>query len=156
MLISFADLVMKSPQQWTRPMLTKASNNDDIIAVKAGTHPIIATLQHGPAANAFVPNDCFLGQLENMQIITGCNGSGKSVYIKQVNWILFSSVWSTKCNRDRETLTSAIVSIWYWHFFHSVLQLRFRLHSSAFVLKSDVLCQQDKRLLQFEIACYRD
>ena len=33
----------------------------------------------------FIPNDCFLDHMENMQVITGCNGSGKSVYIKQVS-----------------------------------------------------------------------
>ena len=33
---------------------------------------------------SFVPNDCFLGPLDNFQVITGSNGSGKTVYIKQI------------------------------------------------------------------------
>jgi DNA mismatch repair ATPase MutS len=60
------------------------------LVIKAGRHPIISSLRQeggatgshgnsgsGGGGSGFVPNDCFLGPLDNVQVITGPNGSGK-------------------------------------------------------------------------------
>ncbi|OJD32702.1 dna mismatch repair protein msh4 [Diplodia corticola] len=72
MLSAFAQLV--TSQEYTRPALT------DTLAVKAGRHPIREGLQ----PSKFVPNDFYATQQKRFQVITGCNMSGKSTYIRAV------------------------------------------------------------------------
>ena len=60
------------------------SLSDGVIAIQAGRHPVISRVQAGQFMNgsdgiqndSYIPNDCFLGPLENMHIITGANGAG--------------------------------------------------------------------------------
>ncbi|CCK71151.1 MutS family protein MSH4 KNAG_0G00950 [Huiozyma naganishii CBS 8797] len=53
----------------------------DIIYIKKGRHPILENL-----IKSFVPNDIIsLQGSSSMQLITGCNRSGKSVYLRQVS-----------------------------------------------------------------------
>ncbi len=40
-------------------------------------------------AAAFVPNDTYLSTDKHVALVTGVNGSGKSVYIKQVGLLVF-------------------------------------------------------------------
>lgn len=70
MLASFAQLV--TTQDYVRPELT------DTLAIKAGRHPVREKIH----TNKFVPNDAYATRQSRFQIITGCNMSGKSTYIR--------------------------------------------------------------------------
>lgn len=69
---SFAQLV--TTLDYCRPDLT------DVLAIKSGRHPIREKIH----ADKFVPNDAYATQQSRFQIITGCNMSGKSTYIRSV------------------------------------------------------------------------
>ncbi|KAF2474591.1 uncharacterized protein BDR25DRAFT_383924 [Lindgomyces ingoldianus] len=72
MISSFAQLV--TTQDYTRPHIT------DTLAIKAGRHPIREKIMK----NRFVPNDVYATQQTRFQIVTGCNMSGKSTYIRSI------------------------------------------------------------------------
>lgn len=72
MIASFAQLV--TSQDYTRPQL------GDALAIKAGRHPIREKIQE----TKFIPNDVYATQQKRFQIITGCNMSGKSTYIRSI------------------------------------------------------------------------
>ncbi|KAL8949223.1 MAG: hypothetical protein Q9222_004655 [Ikaeria aurantiellina] len=72
MIASFAQLV--TTQDYCRPELT------DTFAIKSGRHPIREKIH----AEKFVPNDAYATQQSRFQIITGCNMSGKSTYIRSL------------------------------------------------------------------------
>jgi DNA mismatch repair protein MSH4 len=72
MIASFAQLV--TSQDYVRPELT------DTFAVKAGRHPIRERIQR----EKYIANDVYATQQNRLQIITGCNMSGKSTYIRSV------------------------------------------------------------------------
>ncbi|KAF2090836.1 hypothetical protein K490DRAFT_34343 [Saccharata proteae CBS 121410] len=72
MMASFAQLV--TTQDYVRPEL------GDTLAIKAGRHPIREKIQ----ASKFIPNDVYATQQSRFQIITGCNMSGKSTYIRSI------------------------------------------------------------------------
>jgi DNA mismatch repair protein MSH4 len=60
---------------WTaKPQLT------DTLAIQQGRHPVKEKIMH----TKFVPNDVYSTQQTRFQIITGCNMSGKSTYIRSV------------------------------------------------------------------------
>ncbi|KAK5050882.1 hypothetical protein LTR84_003441 [Exophiala bonariae] len=91
MLASFAQLV--TTNDYVKPELT--NDRDAILAVKAGRHPIGEKIlrsggggsgghQAASAADRFVPNDVFATVQTRFQIITGCNMSGKSTYIRSI------------------------------------------------------------------------
>lgn len=69
---SFAQLV--TTQDYCRPELTQT------LAIKSGRHPIREKIY----AEKYVPNDAFATQQSRFQIITGCNMSGKSTYIRSI------------------------------------------------------------------------
>ncbi|KAI1873059.1 uncharacterized protein JN550_003312 [Neoarthrinium moseri] len=50
------------------------------MALQAARHPICDTIQQ-----RFVPNDVFASEQHRFQIITGCNMSGKSTYIRMIS-----------------------------------------------------------------------
>lgn len=50
------------------------------LAVKAGRHPVREQIQQ----DRFVPNDVYATEQTRFQIITGCNMSGKSIYIRSI------------------------------------------------------------------------
>ncbi|KAL8673768.1 MAG: hypothetical protein Q9168_001829 [Polycauliona sp. 1 TL-2023] len=72
MIASFAQLV--TVQDYCRPELT------DTLAIKSGRHAIREKIQ----SEKFVPNDAYATQQSRFQIITGCNMSGKSTYIRSL------------------------------------------------------------------------
>lgn len=72
MLAAFAHLV--TTQDYTRPEMTST------LAIKDGRHPIREKIYH----EKFVPNDAYATQQSRFQIITGCNMSGKSTYIRSL------------------------------------------------------------------------
>ncbi|KAK8244011.1 DNA mismatch repair protein MutS [Phyllosticta capitalensis] len=61
-------------QEYVRPILTET------LAIKSGRHPIREKIQ----STQFIPNDFYATQQKRFQIITGCNMSGKSTYIRSV------------------------------------------------------------------------
>lgn len=72
MLASFAHLVTSS--EYVRPQIT------DTLAIKAARHPIRGKIQ----STRFIPNDVYATTTSRFQIVTGCNMSGKSTYIRSV------------------------------------------------------------------------
>ncbi|KAG9991175.1 hypothetical protein KCU78_g19768, partial [Aureobasidium melanogenum] len=71
-LSSFAHNV--TLHDYIRPRITQT------LGIKAGRHPIREKVQNTP----FIPNDVFATQQSRFQIITGCNMSGKSTYIRSI------------------------------------------------------------------------
>lgn len=69
---AFAQLVTSS--EYVRPEISET------LAISAGRHPIKERLQR----SKFVPNDIYATSQKRCQIITGCNMSGKSTYIRTV------------------------------------------------------------------------
>ncbi|EDU45523.1 DNA mismatch repair protein mutS [Pyrenophora tritici-repentis] len=72
MIGAFAQLV--TVNNYTQPQLT------DTLAIDAGRHPIKEKIMQ----TKFVPNDVYATQQTRFQIITGCNMSGKSTYVRSV------------------------------------------------------------------------
>ena len=72
MLSSFAQLV--TTQDYVKPELT------DTLAIKAGRHPVHEKVH----TDKFIPNDVYATEQKRFQIITGCNMSGKSTYIRSI------------------------------------------------------------------------
>lgn len=72
MLGSFSQLA--TTQDYCRPEITKA------LAVKSGRHPIREKIH----SQKYIPNDAYASQQSRFQIITGCNMSGKSTYIRSL------------------------------------------------------------------------
>ncbi|KAF3099838.1 MutS protein msh4 [Orbilia oligospora] len=72
MISSFATLV--TLYEYTRPEFK------DTLAIKDGRHPIREKIHK----EKLIPNDFFASQQTRFQIITGCNMSGKSTYIRQI------------------------------------------------------------------------
>ncbi|KAF2831995.1 DNA mismatch repair protein MutS [Ophiobolus disseminans] len=73
MIASFAQLVTTNDYS-KPPQLT------DTLAIQQGRHPIKEKIMR----TKFVPNDVYSTQQTRFQIITGCNMSGKSTYIRSV------------------------------------------------------------------------
>lgn len=72
MMTSFAQLV--TSHDYVRPQMSET------LAVRAGRHPVRERIQ----SSKFIPNDIYATQQTRFQIITGCNMSGKSTYIRSV------------------------------------------------------------------------
>jgi len=92
------------PLEYTRPIIVE----EGPLIIHNGRHPIVAaaraaaaakrqpTRAQGASASAnagggavpFQSNNTLLSSLSNMHVITGCNGAGKTIYIKQVALIL--------------------------------------------------------------------
>lgn len=70
MLASFAQLT--TSHDYIRPELTNT------LAIKSGRHPIRERIH----TSKFIPNDAYATPQSRFQIITGCNMSGKSTYIR--------------------------------------------------------------------------
>lgn len=72
MLTAFAQLA--TSYDYIRPELTAT------LAIKAGRHPIRDQIH----SSKFIPNDAYATPQTRFQIITGCNMSGKSTYIRSL------------------------------------------------------------------------
>ncbi|OQV08984.1 Mut domain-containing protein isoform 2 [Cladophialophora immunda] len=77
MLAGFAQLVTTSMNEYVQPEV-----HMDSFMIKSGRHPIREKLQH--QHDRFVPNDVYATPQNRFHIITGCNMSGKSTYIRSV------------------------------------------------------------------------
>lgn len=72
MLASFAQVV--TSRDYVRPTISET------LAIRSGRHPIREKIHN----SKFIPNDAYATQQSRFQIITGCNMSGKSTYIRSV------------------------------------------------------------------------
>jgi DNA mismatch repair protein MSH4 len=72
MLVAFAHV--GTANSYIRPQLT------DTLAIQAGRHPVREAFHK----QKYIPNDVFATQQSRFQIITGCNMSGKSTYIRSI------------------------------------------------------------------------
>ena len=72
MLTAFAQLA--TSYDYIRPELTAT------LAIKAGRHPIRERIH----SSKFIPNDAYATPQTRFQVITGCNMSGKSTYIRSM------------------------------------------------------------------------
>lgn len=72
MLASFAHLA--TTQSYVRPQLT------DTLAIQAGRHALREKFHN----QKYIPNDVYATQQTRFQIITGCNMSGKSTYVRSI------------------------------------------------------------------------
>jgi DNA mismatch repair protein MSH4 len=72
MIAAFAHLALA--QDYCHPELTST------LAIKAGRHPMREKIQ----TDKFIPNDVYAVHQSRFQIITGCNMSGKSTYIRSI------------------------------------------------------------------------
>lgn len=73
-----------SPHTFTRPLLTVSGP----LVISAGRHVTISENNFQKSTSSFVANDTFIGPPNTFQVITGPNGSGKTVFIKQVALIV--------------------------------------------------------------------
>ncbi|RYP22856.1 hypothetical protein DL765_001452 [Monosporascus sp. GIB2] len=73
MIVSFGQLV--TTRDYVRPEIGTT------LALKAARHPIWERFNPG----RFVPNDAFANEHHRFQIITGCNMSGKSTYMRMIS-----------------------------------------------------------------------
>ena len=74
MLTAFAQLA--TAQDYAKPELTQA------LAIKAGRHPLREVSQ--VPTQKWIANDVYATEQNRFQIITGCNMSGKSTYIRSI------------------------------------------------------------------------
>ncbi|KAG9248419.1 DNA mismatch repair protein-like protein MutS [Calycina marina] len=74
MIAGFGQLVTSCEDDYTQPEIT------DCIAIKSGRHPVREKVHKAK----FVPNDVYASDQTRFQIITGCNMSGKSTYIRSI------------------------------------------------------------------------
>ncbi|GHU72979.1 DNA mismatch repair protein MutS [Clostridia bacterium] len=66
----------------TRDYVRPTFNDDGIIDIKAGRHPVVETMLDD---EPFIPNDTFMNTTDNcLHIVTGPNMAGKSTYMRQV------------------------------------------------------------------------
>ena len=72
MMAAFAQLV--TTQEYSKPEITQT------LAIQAGRHPVREKIQH----DRYIPNDVYADPSSRFQIITGCNMSGKSTYIRSI------------------------------------------------------------------------
>ena len=74
--LSFAEIA--HTRQYVRPIMT---NNKELQIVQ-GRHPVVEEMQKRKGEN-FIHNDCSLGDLETLWLITGPNMAGKSTFLRQ-------------------------------------------------------------------------
>ncbi|KAF8851467.1 DNA mismatch repair protein-like protein MutS [Acephala macrosclerotiorum] len=74
MITAFAHLATTATENYVKPEII------DCIAIKSGRHPVREKVHK----EKFVPNDVYASAQKRFQIITGCNMSGKSTYIRSV------------------------------------------------------------------------
>jgi DNA mismatch repair protein MutS len=77
-LLSLARIAAESG--WVRPLV----DNDEIIEIVAGRHPVVERALSASGDGPFVPNDLFLDGQRRLIVLTGPNMAGKSTAMRQV------------------------------------------------------------------------
>lgn len=78
-LIALGEVALE--RQYVRPEI----ETQNVLVIKNGRHP----LQEMTSLESFIANDTCILPDKNIALITGANGSGKTVYIKQVGLIVY-------------------------------------------------------------------
>ena len=74
--VSLAALALEN--NWVRPVLEESRD----LKIVGGRHPVVeAALKK--TQTAFIPNDCIMGETDNLWLLTGPNMAGKSTYLRQ-------------------------------------------------------------------------
>ncbi|MCJ1405916.1 DNA mismatch repair ATPase msh1 [Xylographa trunciseda] len=76
--VACSSAVLAAEQRLVRPILNNGTNHKII----AGRHPTV-TLGLEEQGRAFISNDCFVGEKQNIWLITGPNMAGKSTFLRQ-------------------------------------------------------------------------
>ncbi|MCJ1378255.1 DNA mismatch repair ATPase msh1 [Xylographa soralifera] len=76
--VACSSAVLAAEQSLVRPIL----NNGTIHKIIAGRHPTVK-LGLEEQGRAFISNDCFVGDKQNVWLITGPNMAGKSTFLRQ-------------------------------------------------------------------------
>ncbi len=64
---------------WVRPLVEAGT----AFAIEGGRHPMVEAARAGVGGDAFVANDCLLGEDERIWLVTGPNMAGKSTFLRQ-------------------------------------------------------------------------
>ncbi|SGZ38777.1 uncharacterized protein HGUI_00977 [Hanseniaspora guilliermondii] len=71
---------IKIHKDYTVPNFDSSIMNDSELRIKSGRHPLLEK----KLTNKYIANDTsMIKNVSNVQLVTGCNGSGKSIYLKQ-------------------------------------------------------------------------
>ncbi|MCJ1283738.1 DNA mismatch repair ATPase msh1 [Xylographa opegraphella] len=76
--VACSSAVLAAEQSLVRPIL----NNGTVHKIVAGRHPTVK-LGLEEQGRAFISNDCFVGDKQNVWLITGPNMAGKSTFLRQ-------------------------------------------------------------------------
>lgn len=71
--------VLASDEDYVKPQITDAQDFD----IQDGRHPVVEQALRKQGGDAFVPNNCDLGEGRNLWLITGPNMAGKSTFLRQ-------------------------------------------------------------------------
>ncbi len=74
---ALAELAVR--RHYARPEIDEST----AFEVVAGRHPVVEAALEREGENAFIPNDCRLGEDERLWLITGPNMAGKSTFLRQ-------------------------------------------------------------------------
>ncbi len=82
-LASLAEIARQ--RRWVRPVV----DEDELLEIKGGRHPVVETVLGRRGSDGFVPNDTRLDPSgQQILLLTGPNMSGKSTYLRQVALIV--------------------------------------------------------------------
>ncbi len=76
LVLAFAEIAHS--RRYTRPKIT----NNKELQIVAGRHPVVEEMQKY-RGQSFIHNDCMLGDLDVLWLITGPNMAGKSTFLRQ-------------------------------------------------------------------------
>ena len=76
-ILSHATLAIE--KNYCRPVVDDSEN----FVVKNARHPVVEVATHERGEEAFVPNDCELGEAQKAWLLTGPNMAGKSTFLRQ-------------------------------------------------------------------------
>lgn len=77
--VTFALAQLAEQQRYARPKI----DGSRAFAIKGGRHPVVEEALRNDAGEAFITNDCDLGEAEHLWLLTGPNMAGKSTFLRQ-------------------------------------------------------------------------
>lgn len=77
--VGFALAQLAEQQRYARPSI----DGSKAFKVTGGRHPVVEEALRKDAGQAFITNDCDLGEAEHLWVLTGPNMAGKSTFLRQ-------------------------------------------------------------------------